>query len=380
MKTHSPREAGPLVWLVILAVTCLLIFAFQKILWLVIPFIFAVILHVLLLPLVTFLVLRGLSHEKAVLAVITLLAVGLGLAGMVLFTRVLAQSMSWQDNLAGYFQQGARLLSDSLLLLEKKVSFLRSAELSAEVTEQVNNFTSQFAKKYAGEALVSFLHWVPSLLLVPYLTYFFLLDGVLFKKFVLQAVPNAFFEKTLLLIHRVSAQVKHYLQGLMMLTLLDAITLGLGLWLLGFHNPILLGIITAILAWLPYIGSILGCILVVLVAATDFPDQTWIAYGAVGVFLFARLLDDFIYMPMTIGRSLRIHPLVTVLMLFVGGAVAGATGLFLVMPVLGVVLVIGEIAGQVLTDERLKARHAYACQLRRTLAQSDFQIPTPDRG
>ena len=41
------------------------------------------------------------------------------------------------------------------------------------------------------------LHWLPSLLLVPFLTFFFLRDGTAFHRLVLRAVPNAFFEKTL---------------------------------------------------------------------------------------------------------------------------------------------------------------------------------------
>jgi hypothetical protein len=85
----------------------------------------------------------------------------------------------------------------------------------------------------------------------------------------------------------------------------------------------MLGLICAVLAWVPYVGSILGGLLVVLVAATDFPADPSMAYWAIGLFVLVRLLDDFVYMPMTIGKSLELHPLITVLMIFAGGAVAG---------------------------------------------------------
>ena len=96
------------------------------------------------------------------------------------------------------------------------------------------------------------------------------------------------------------------------------------------------------------------------------------AYGAIALFLVVRLLDDFLFMPMTIGRSLKLHPLLTVLMIFVGGAVAGVPGLMLVLPVLGVVMVLGETVGQVVTDPRLMARHLHARQLRRTAVGRDL--------
>ncbi len=109
-----------------------------------------------------------------------------------------------------------------------------------------------------------------------------------------------------------------YFPGLLKLTALDTLTLAAGLWLTGFPVPIVLALICAVLAWIPYVGSILGGVLVVLVAATDFPGTPTMAYSAV-----ARLLDDFVYMPVTVGHSLRMNPLVTVLMILAGGAVEG---------------------------------------------------------
>ncbi len=77
------------------------------------------------------------------------------------------------------------------------------------------------------------------------------------------------------------------------------------------------------LAWIPYVGSVLGGLLVVLVAATDFPEVPTMDYSATALFVFVRLLDDFVYMPIAGGRKLRMHPLATVVMIFAGGAVAG---------------------------------------------------------
>lgn len=78
-------------------------------------------------------------------------------------------------------------------------------------------------------------------------------------------------------------------------------------------------------------------------------------------------------MPLTVGKSLNMHPLLTVLMIFVGGAVAGVPGLMLVLPVLGVAMVLGETVGLVLTDPRLRARHVFAKQLRRELVTRDLR-------
>ena len=75
---------------------------------------------------------------------------------------------------------------------------------------------------------------------------------------------------------------------------------------------------------------------------------------------YERLLDDFLFLPLTIGRSLHIHPVLSVLMLFLGATVAGPTGLVLVLPVLGVVTVITETLGQIVSDRCLRERFRQA--------------------
>jgi predicted PurR-regulated permease PerM len=143
--------------------------------------------------------------------------------------------------------------------------------------------------------------------------------------------------------------------------------------LLGLPGAWLLGLVCAVLAWVPYVGSIAGCLLVVLVAATDFPADPRMAYWAIMLFIFVRLLDDFWFLPATVGKSLKLHPLVSVLMLFVGGAVAGVPGLALVLPLLGVAAVVGAALSEIVTDRRLRARHAFSRRLRAEQAAADLQ-------
>jgi hypothetical protein len=58
-------HSGPLAWCLILAGTCLLLFLFQKILWLVVPFLFGLIIYYLLFPLQQRLVLGGMTRDSA---------------------------------------------------------------------------------------------------------------------------------------------------------------------------------------------------------------------------------------------------------------------------------------------------------------------------
>lgn len=375
IQVSLPRPAhngsGPVVWAAIIATTCLLLLVFQKMLWLVVPFLLALILYYFLYPPVRVLIYRGMSRDAAASLVIVVFLVLLFVIGIAMMPWVVRQLAGWQDTVTRYAQGGMQLLDASLRALEASWSTLARARLADTVAARLAQGAGSVSDHLEPIA-IGVMAWTPSLLLAPFLAFFFLRDGHRFELFLSAAVPNAFFEKTLFLLHEIDRTSRAYFQGLINLTLLDTLTLAAGLWLLGIPGPLALGLICAVLAWVPYVGSILGGLLVVLVAATDFPDAPSMAYWAIGLFVLVRLLDDFLYMPLTIGKSLALHPLVTVLMIFVGGAVAGVSGLMLVLPVLGVVMVIGETIGMIVTDPRLMARHRHARALRRQQASKDL--------
>jgi len=371
---REPYRSGPLAWCLILGGTCLALFLFQKILWLVVPFVFGLLIYYPLFPLQQRLVLGGMTRDASA-AVVSggAFLVALGLA-LVSFPWIASRFGNWQDSGGRYIDGGLRLLVDTLSWLEQRLPLAAQAGLSGQLAEQLSSLGDTLASRYLADVALAAATWLPSLMLAPCLAFFFLRDGWRFKKFLGRAVPNAFFERTLYLLDQIDQTARLYFQGLLKLTVLDAVCLAFGLWVIGVSAPLALGLITAVLAWVPYIGSILGCLLVVLVAATDYPGNASVAYSAVILFLFVRLLDDFVFMPMTIGRSLRMHPLLTVLMIFVGGAVAGVAGLMLVLPLLGVAMVLGETIGEVFTDPRLRARHAFARRLRERQAMRDLTI------
>ena len=368
----SRYRSGPLVWIGVVATTCLLLFLFQKVLWLVVPFLFALVAYYLLLPLKQRLVLGGFSHDVSAVIVSLAMALVLTLGLFLASPWIAAQLSAAQGGGGRYLEGGMRFIGETLSFVESRFEFMARAGVGQEVMNAIADFKEHFIARYLASAAAVAAAWLPSLLLIPFIAFFMLRDGWRFRRFLARAVPNAFFERTLHLLDQLDRTARLYFQGLIKLTVLDALCLAAGLWLIGVSSPLLLGVLTAVLAWIPYIGSIAGCLLVVLVAATDFPGDPSVAYAAIGLFIFVRLLDDFVFMPLTIGKSLKMHPLLTVLMIFAGGAVAGVAGLVLVLPVLGLVMVLGESLGAVLSDPRLRARWRHAKSLERAVATRDL--------
>jgi predicted PurR-regulated permease PerM len=357
-------QLGASTWLAALLATCFILLVFQKVLWLVVPGLSALVVYYCLRPLVRRLVRAGLKPQAAARAVAGILFLGTVVAVVLLWPFAAVRVAGWRETAVRYLQGGLDFLATSGQILGEKLPMLRVASVLRGPHLDVNMLTEQFVEKYLGAFLLEMVHWLPSLLLMPYLTYFLLQDGNRFKKLLVRSVPNAYFEKTLLLFDRIDHSLQNFFVGLMKLTFLDTVCLALGLWGFGISSPLLLGLVAAVLAWVPYIGSAAGCVLVVLVAATDFPNRPGVTYGCVLLFFGVRILDDFLFLPQTIGRSLHIHPVLSVLMLFLGANVAGPTGLVLVLPVLGVVMVATETLGQILTDRCLRERFRQARRLK----------------
>ena len=383
MSKNLRNTSDPAVWMATIAVTLALLLVFEKTLWLVVPALLALLLYYALYPLVQTLVFRGIERDHATIAVMLAFLILLGVAVVLIAPAAAGHALDWQASAARYIEGGIGLLNNVLRTLEAHFPPLARAHLADVVARRLDQ--SVGIVQYLEPIVTGIAVGMPSLLMAPFLAYFFLRDGRRFKNLLCGAVPNAYFEKTLTLLHEVDRTARAYFQGLLMLTVLDTLTLAAGLWLMDFPAALALGLICAVLAWIPYVGSILGGLLVVLVAATDFPDAPTMAYSAAVLFVLVRLLDDFVYMPITVGRNLRMHPLLTVVMIFAGGAVAGIAGLMLVLPVLGVVRVVGETVGIVLTDLRLRARHRHARWLRRNAAAEDLimehrAMPSPGPG
>jgi predicted PurR-regulated permease PerM len=364
--------SGPIAGLVTIVITTLLLVASAKALWLVVPLLIAIILYYMMYPIVRRLSLAGMSREAAA----ALVAGGVTIVGVAILVPLLpwlaGQAVGGEETLYRYLEGGRVLIDRTLAGLEKQFAFLQRMNFHAEMGKRVAELGDTVVQQQAAHLLLAAAASAPSMLLAPFFAFFFLRDGQLFTKLVTREVPNAFFERTILMFDRVDATARNYFQGLLKLTAIDTVCLGAGLWAIGVPGAFVIGLVAAVFEWIPIVGTLIGGLLAVLVAATALPNDPGVVYWTAGLFVFVRMLDNFFFIPLTVGRSLQMHPLPTVLMVFIGGAVAGIPGLILALPVAGVVTAIVSTIGGIVQDPRLRARNAYARALLAKRVNADF--------
>ncbi|MEM6884124.1 MAG: AI-2E family transporter [Verrucomicrobiota bacterium] len=371
----------PAVWCGVIAGTVASLYLIDKFWWLSMPFILAFVICFISKPVMVNLNRRGLTQEQAFMSYLVLACVAILLVILLVLPWLATQLYDLRAEIPKFWISLEAFFTNSASNLENKFPGFKEAGLSNSVANGLKAFEGMLVGRWLPDVAFYVVSWIPPLLVVPYLALFILKDGVKFKRLILRGVPNAYFEKVLLLFHNLDRQVKQFFRGLMAMTFLDTVTLASGLYLIGLPSgmfglgqAVFLGLLSAVLAWIPYVGTAVACVIIVMVCLAQAPGNLLLVVAAVLLFVIVRLIDDFIYTPMTVGKSLSSHPLLTVMIIFAAGYIGGILGLLLAMPVLGIWMAMGDVFGQVWYDERLRARYRYTRQLRRSKAQEGLTL------
>lgn len=123
---------------------------------------------------------------------------------------------------------------------------------------------------------------------------------------------------------------------------ISCVNAGLGLatafamWLLGMPNPLLWGVVAAILNFVPYLGSSVTLVVLSVVAILAF-DTLPRALLVPAVFLGLAALEGQVISPIVLGRRMALSPPVVLVALIAGGSIWGIVGLLIAVPVLAMV-------------------------------------------
>jgi predicted PurR-regulated permease PerM len=132
-------------------------------------------------------------------------------------------------------------------------------------------------------------------------------------------------------------------------SLLGGLT-ALAMWALGMPNPLLWGVLAALLNFIPYAGALLTFAVVGMVSIVTFDHWLPIALPP-AVFLLLTALEGQIFSPMIVGRQLTLNPIAVFVSILFWGWLWGLAGMLLAVPILAAVKI---------TLTTMQPRHALA--------------------
>ncbi len=196
---------------------------------------------------------------------------------------------------------------------------------------QLVNYVGAFITSLwsGGQAIIGAF----SLLIVtPVVTFYLLLDWQDIIDTVDGWIPVSQRETMRAIANDINTAISGFLRGQGLVCLILALYYGIGLSLAHLNFGFLIGSITGILAFIPYVGAITGAVLAITVAIVQFwPDSTSILL-VVGIFVSGQFLEGNILSPKLVGGSVGLHPVWLMFSLFAFGSLFGFLGLLVAVP------------------------------------------------
>jgi len=189
---------------------------------------------------------------------------------------------------------------------------------------------------------------VASVLAVVLLTFFFMVYGQQLQRNAIALLPTRQQKKlTVDILTSIERAISRYVLTITVINICLGLALSGALYWLGvpMQEALLWGTMAAILNYAPYVGPLIGIVIMLLMGFVAF-DDLWPSLLPAGIYLALHTLEGQIVTPIILGHSMRLSPLVLILALMVFGWLWGIVGLLLAVPLLVCVkLVLARVEG-----------------------------------
>ncbi|SCE31408.1 Predicted PurR-regulated permease PerM [Streptomyces sp. SolWspMP-sol7th] len=246
---------------------------------------------------------------------------------------VVWQIMDNVDQLSSQVQDGIEDLRRWLLDSPFHVTEKQINDIAKNLREAIGTNTDQLTS--AGiEGVTIIVEMFTGLLLAFFSTIFLLYDGQRIWGWFLKLVPAAAREGVAGAGPRAWNTLTSYVRGTVIVALIDAVFIGIGIYVLEVPMAVPLAVIIFLAAFVPLVGAVVSGALAVLVALVT--QGVWAAIIVLGVVLLVQQIEGHVLQPFILGRAVRVHPLAVVLSVAAGGMIAGIGGAVVAVPLVAV--------------------------------------------
>ncbi|MVA58300.1 AI-2E family transporter [Agrobacterium vitis] len=335
------RVSGPVFWRQVLfgigtlAVVIAFLLTFSSIL---LPFVAGMALAYFLDPVADRLERLGLSRMMATVLILVSFVVIFVLSLVIIIPVLVTQLNDFITNIPDYVSQLQALIAKSNASWVPK--WLNS-QVSTQMAAIKGNFSRYLAEGAgfigtllsqlwnSGKALLDII----SLLVVtPVVAFYLLLDWDRMMAKLDSLIPRNQVGAVREIAREMNRTIAGFVRGQGSLCLILGIYYAVGLSLIGLNFGLLIGFFTGMISFIPYVGSSVGLILALGMAAVQFwPDYLWVVIT--GVFFFTgQFLEGNVLQPKLVGSSVGLHPVWLMFAMFAFGSLFGFLGVLVAVP------------------------------------------------
>lgn len=294
-----------------------------------IPLSFALMLAILLNPLTHLLQKCRLPRMLAIAIAILLAFLFIAGVGYLLFKET------------GSFADQLPLFKKKMAEMGGKVQQFVSLHLKINLKKQ-DQYISEAEnglKPIVASLMGTVLGGISTMVLLPVYTFLFLYYKALIVNFLYEVFEEANPEDVGKILTQTKGAIQSYMFGLLLEAIIVAALNSIALLILGVNYAILLGVLGALLNVLPFIGGILAVLLPVLIA-TLTKEGVHTQVAVIIAYAVIQFIDNHFLIPYIVSSKVKINALISIIIVLLGGALWGISGMFLSIPFVGVLKII----------------------------------------
>ncbi|MCS7462636.1 AI-2E family transporter [Paenibacillus doosanensis] len=297
------------------------------------PFIIAMIISYVLNPVVSLLNARKVPRTVAVLLIYAVFILSTTVVLMNIIPMFMTQLAQLNNHLPQLAMKAQGIVDDM-----NRVQFLPDSVRTGinQSLNKLENGISLAISEYI-DGIGSTINMLFIAFIIPFLAFYILKDFQLIEKTVLAIVPKAKRKQVITLLVDMDTALGNYIRGQFLVCMIIGILAYLGYWAIGMPYALLLACLVAVFNIIPYLGPFFGAAPAIVMASTI--SLKMVLMVAL-VNTICQILEGNVISPQVVGRSLKMHPLLIIFALLVGGELAGVVGLILAVPFFAVMKVI----------------------------------------
>ena len=308
------------------------------------PLATALVIAYLFDPLIDRFEARGISRGAAILILLVFVIAALFGVAFVLIPAMQRDVTSLSERMPLYLERGlaafgSRLEQDLGVRLphsfQDAIESLRTGELRVPL-DALRGLLERVLSGVTGTvgALLS-------LLIIPVLAYYLLIEFDRIRHAVLDLVPPAYQARVAAEAARVDALISGFIRGQLTVCFVLAVLYATGFAVIGIDLAIVIGVASGLLAIIPYVGGTVALVSAAGMALLQFGVGVQLAL-VVGWYLVVQGLEGLVLIPRIVGKSLGMHPVTVIVALMIGGDLLGFLGLLIAVPLAAVVQVFAQ--------------------------------------
>jgi predicted PurR-regulated permease PerM len=297
-----------------------------------VPLIFATIIAILLNPVINFLCRKGMNKVAAILMVLTVALVLIAALMYFMGSQVSMFTETWpqlKQKISIIFNDAIDWASQKFNVAKPKIA----AWVDKTKGEGMNN-----SSVVIGETLGTISGVLVLVFLLPVYTFMILFYKPLLLEFIARLFQRDKHKVVAEVLVETKVLIQSYLVGLLLEAALVATLNTVALLIIGIKYALLIGFIGALLNIIPYIGGLVAIAIPMLLAiATKEPiDALWVFIA----YIIVQFIDNNFFVPKIVASKVKINALVSIIVVLIGGALWGISGMFLSIPLTAIIKVI----------------------------------------